>query len=137
MSQKVLRLIVINCFQTKSATRIAGLACTEIILHFVLNFISVSRDPDDPPPERSNPDEFNEILTPKRRKIGPKALPRDPKQMKKAINKDLRHYEATGNRSDSLELLRNALSAIPPTSCEAEVSSRKHKICWHSQHHVC
>ena len=30
-------------------------------------------------------------------------------------------YEATGNRSDALELLRKALSGISPTSVEAEV----------------
>lgn len=50
------------------------------------------------PPERSNSKELDDILAEKRRKIE-RTLPDDPRAMRKALARDLIHYEATGNRS--------------------------------------
>ena len=72
------------------------------------------------PPERSSSNEYDEVLNEKRRKVE-KKLPSDKKELARALKRDMKHYEATGNRSDALELLRKALSGIPPTSVEAEV----------------
>ena len=59
----------------------------------------------------------------KRRKVE-KQMPRDKDELAKRLKRDLKHYEATGNRSEALEKLRKALSAIPPTSVEAEVCEK-------------
>ena len=74
------------------------------------------------PPVRSDSNEYDEILSEKRRKVEP---PKEPRELAQALMRDLKHYEATGNLSEPLELLRKALSGIPPTSVEAEGRNKK------------
>ena len=86
------------------------------------------------PPERNNSNEFDEVAKEKKPRV--EKLPRDNKGLAKALKRDLKHYEATGNRSDALELLRKALSGIPPTSVEAEGCAHQisHVVYWHFPH---
>ena len=68
---------------------------------------------------RSNSKELDDILSVSEKRPRVEKVLKDPRELAKTLMRDLKHYEATGNRSDELECLRKALSGIPPTSVEA------------------
>ena len=92
--------------------------------HSIGSSEQATRGPHHQAPDRTSSNEYDEILSEKRRKVE-KKLPTEKKELARALKRDMKHYEATGNRSDALELLRKALSGIPPTSVEAEVCDKK------------
>ena len=76
------------------------------------------------PPVRSDSNDYDKVLSEKRRKVEP---PKEPRELAQVLMRDLKHYEATGLLSEPLKLLRRALSGIPPTSVESEESNNSIK----------
>ena len=75
-------------------------------------------------PKRSDSDELNDILAMKKKRIRTEKVKRTRHKnpsiaLLNDVKDDFKHYEAKGQRSELLELLKKSLLSIPPSSVEA------------------